>query len=592
MAVDESCQFSVSITPDQTGDIAETITIHSNDYHSSLTIDISATGVESDPLTPIVSIDFEDFHGRHQFNFPITFAQVFKEGDVTENQTLVAYLKDMQPVNIQVDRKATYSNGSLKHAVISCIFPEFYADDEKHMTLYTTRQKREQQLALTRDDLLSTDFDALVSVVLDHKRYLVSARELLKHSTDIKKWISGPVCTEWHVWSKLLDMDQQAHPHLAVHFYIRAYTADEKIVNVRVTTIMENNWTFEYGPRKFTYDISISVNGHTYEKEALTHFHHARWKKDMWYHAVNDINLKPDVRYLIATKAIPNYDQKAINTIDESILAAMEAEWDEIKTYETESNTYNIQTSDPMSPGFAHPNFFTRGGAGWRDLGLLPRWTLRYLFSLDPRAEKVMMGTGHLAGSFPLHYRDQSTNLPVSIKDHPFSSIQQGDKSFDYHENISKKPSECVASKDCETPYDVGFPGLPSLSYVPYLLSGDYYYLEELQFMASYCLFQRNHGYRYYEKGIFDSHSNGIFEHSYPLRTLGRTAFITPDNHPLKQYFMEKIQDNLDYYNEKYTDGQIYPKGKAIHLDIYHPCTEIHLYPRLEMISLRQSYLI
>ncbi|KPA15414.1 conserved hypothetical protein, secreted [Candidatus Magnetomorum sp. HK-1] len=563
IAVDESCQLTISITPDQTGHIGETIDIQSNDHESNLTIDISATGIESDTLTPIVSIGLEDYHSEHQFNLPITFGQVFKKGDVSENQTLVAYLKDMQPMRIQVDRKATYSDGSLKHAIISCIFPEFYADEEKLMTLYTTRQKREQALPLTLDDLLETDFDALVTVVLDHKRYLLSARELLKNSSDISKWISGPVCTEWHVWSKFLDIDQQVHPHLAVHFYIRAYVADEQIENVRVTTIMENNWTFEYGPRKFTYDVSISVNGHTYEKTALTHFHHARWKKDMWYHQIKDIHVKPDIRYLIDTKAISHYDKNAINTIDESHLQEMAAEWDEIKTYDTDSQSYAIRTSDPMSPGFAHPHFFTRGGAGWRDLGLLPRWTLRYLFSLDPRAKEVMMGTGHLAGSFPLHYRDQTTNLPVSIEDHPFSSIQQGDKSFDYHENVSKKPAECIASADCETPYKVGLTGLPSLSYVPYLLSGDYYYLEELQFMASYCLFQRNHGYRIYEKGIIDSHSNGIFEHSYPLRTLGRTAFITPDDHPQKQYYMTKLQDNLDFYNEKYTFGKPYPHGES-----------------------------
>jgi hypothetical protein len=563
VAANESCQLSVSVTPDQIGDMDEIIEILSNDHVQPLTISVSATGVASDGLTPVVSIGFEDFQGEHQFDVPITFGQVFKAGHVSENQTLIAYLKDMIPIPVQVDRKATYTDGSLKHAIISSLFPAFYAHEEKRITLYATRQSNEEQAVIKMDDLLATDFDSVVSVKLNHKHYQVSARELLIRKADIRTWISGSICSEWHVWSKLVDMDQSVHPHLAVHFYIRAYGSPGDISNVRVTTIMENNWTFEYGPRKFTYDIAISINGHTYEKTALTHFHHARWKKDMWYYPVNEINIKPDVRYLIDTKAISNYDANAINTIDESYLQEMAAEWDEIKTYDTESHSYEIRTSDPMSPGFAHPHFFARGGAGWRDLGLLPRWTLRYLFSLDPRAKEVMMGTGHLAGSFPLHYRDQETNLPVSIDDHPFSSIQQGDKSFDYHENVSKKPAECIASADCETPYKVGFTGLPSLSYVPYLLSGDYYYLEELQFMASYCLFQRNHGYRYFEKGIFDSHSNGIFEHSYPLRTLGRAAFITPDDHPQKQYYTQKLQDNLDFYNEKYTFGKHYPQGES-----------------------------
>jgi len=39
------------------------------------------------------------------------------------------------------------------------------------------------------------------------------------------------------------------------------------------------------------------------------------------------------------------------------------------------------------------------------------------------------------------------------------------------------------------------------------------------------------------------------------LRTLGETAYITPDNHIYKQYFTEKLDNNLTWYNNKYTNN-------------------------------------
>jgi hypothetical protein len=109
---------------------------------------------------------------------------------------------------------------------------------------------------------------------------------------------------------------------------------------------------------------------------------------------------------------------------------------------------------------------------------------------------------------------------------------------------------------DCSTtPYNYNPDGnhQPSLAYLPYLVTGDYYYLEELQFWANWNMVQANPYYRDFNKGL--TKWNEIRGQAWTLRTLGQTAYITPDNDPMKQYFVDRVGYNLDFYNTTYTTG-------------------------------------
>src|SRR5690606_24571816 len=77
----------------------------------------------------------------------------------------------------------------------------------------------------------------------------------------------------------------------------------------------------------------------------------------------------------------------------------------------------------------------------------------------------------------------------------------------------------------------------PNLVYVPYLVTGDLYYLEELQFWAMYNSFSSNPGYRDNVKGLL--HPEQVRAQAWGLRTIAEAAYITPDIHPLKSHFMQ-----------------------------------------------------
>src|SRR5262249_41301455 len=96
--------------------------------------------------------------------------------------------------------------------------------------------------------------------------------------------------------------------------------------------------------------------------------------------------------------------------------------------------------------------------------------------------------------------------------------------------------------------YNRGRHHIPDVAYVPYLVTGQYYYLEELQFEAAYILGYKQGCYgesweRHGEDGYFnDSESRG---NAWSYRTTAYAAFISPDGSAEKTYFEDKLLNNI-----------------------------------------------
>jgi hypothetical protein len=167
----------------------------------------------------------------------------------------------------------------------------------------------------------------------------------------------------------------------------------------------------------------------------------------------------------------------------------------------------------------------------------------------------VSLGIGDLAGSWPIHYRDKNTGRPVSLADYPYMTLlgRMGDT---WNPVTKKSEAFPVCGGDCSTaPYNYHPESShePAMAYLPYLVTGDYYYLEELQFWANWNMVQANPGYRGFSKGL--AKWDEIRGQAWVLRTLGQAAYITPDGDPMKQYFVDRVGYNLDFYNTHFTIG-------------------------------------
>lgn len=469
-----------------------------------------------------------------QNKVPITFGQVFAPGAVPRNTHLTGRLADGATVPLQVDIKATHPDGSLRHAVLSAVVP---APGAKPVALGLMREPRQAsaQAATSPSALLNAGLSASVKASLGGRSYAASLEKLLAGAKPAN-WLAGPVAHEWHVSAPLSTASGEAHPHLTARFGVRWYPAMNQ---ARVDVVVENNWAFQPSPQNFTYDAEVTVGGRTvYAKDDLEHYHHARWRKLFWWGGAPNVAVRHDPAYLMATRALPNYDRSV--RVDESTLARMYAGWRGPKT-------------EPMGVGQAVPYMPTTGGRP--DIGLLPGWATMYLLEMDPRAREITFGTADLSGSWSMHYRDRNTGRPVSLLDYPYMTlVGTPPDARNPRTGKSELFPACARPGACDTPNRHDIPHQPNLTYLPYLLSGDHYYLEEMQFWAMYDVFNSNPGYRDHRKGLLKSEQ--VRGQAWAMRTLAETAYITPDNDPLKNDFLELLDNNLEWYNDTYNNNR------------------------------------
>ncbi|MEN3278633.1 MAG: hypothetical protein V7631_4423 [Massilia sp.] len=483
------------------------------------------------PPGGITGVVVENTGRGEQANVPVTFGQVFAPGDLPRDAGLAGRLADGMLLPLQLDVKAAHPDGSVRHAVVSLLLPRLPAGKEVGIALVKTAKKAGDtgpaQAALAAD----AHADASVAITVDGERYTASSEALLR-ARKPHTWLHGPVVTELQAAAPLRNAQGEEHPHLAARFAVRWYGAARK---ARVDITVENNWAFEPGPRNITYDVELAAGGKpVYTKQNLTHLHHARWRTVAWVGEAPALHLRHDSAYLIASRALPNYDRSVL--VPDGALHALASKWNGPKT-------------EPMGVGLATPAMPNTGGRN--DIGLLPGWAAMYLLSMDARAKEATLGTADLAGSWSIHYRDKRTGLPVSLADYPYMTLLGG-KSDTRNPKTGRQEAFPPCPKEaCKTPNKADVAHQPGFAYLPYLVTGDHYYLEELQFWAMYNVFSSNPGYRKNSRGLLAPHQ--VRGQAWSLRTLGQAAYITPDGHPLKRDLNAILDSNLDWYNAEYT---------------------------------------
>ncbi|MCF6225852.1 MAG: hypothetical protein L3J22_06050, partial [Xanthomonadales bacterium] len=469
------------------------------------------------------SVTFVDQSDTANTNIPITFGQVFAVGDVPASMS-VSINSNSGLLPTQVDIKATHPDGSLRHAVITTKLATLGAGQSLDASLITVNPAA-AGTAISAADLLATSFDTVIELTLDGVIYTASARDALIADSS-RLWLEGSLVTEFTLKHKFTDSSGNEHAHLMARFDVRAY---QGLASVRVDAIVENTWIYEPDSSNFTYDAKILVGGQeAYSITQLKHFRRARWHKIFWWGVEPKVYNKLDVAYLQATKAVPNYDPNV--TVSESALEAQ-----------------GQVVYEPM--GIVELNDYMPEAGADIGIGPLPRWAARYLMTGDIRAYHGVLANGDAGGSYSTHPRKQLTDYPVSIDDHP----RLGNNSTG-----ADKPPPCTelgADEDtwtCRNPYNPDTAHQPSIAYLPYLLTGDNYYLDELTFWATYNFTSMGYSTRGEESGWLKDQVRGT---AWSLRTLGQTAYILPDVHPMKSYFTEKLGNNRAWLMEMYVNN-------------------------------------
>ena len=474
--------------------------------------------------------------GADQADVPFTFGQVFASGQLGRKDGLAARAGNGALLPLQIDVKATHADGSVRHAIVSGVLPRLGEKRTDTLTLIKAAPALAAGAADTPARLLASGLDASVSITADGATYRATLKQALSGARPAA-WLDGAVVREWRVPAALTTRTGGAHPLLTASFAVRWYPGLEQ--GARVEVVVENTKTFQAGARNVEYDVEVDVGGrNVYAKTGLVHYRNARWRQLAWWNeGTSAIHVRPNSAYLIASKAVSNYDQEI--KPDERTLADL-------------AKSIGPNRTGPMTIGPVNRSMHASGGRG--DIGPLPSWSVLYLLSTDLRARDAMMAAAEGSASWSIHLRDEKTGSPLRVDSPAYRDIST-------HSNLESKGPlpvpRCAGGKDarlCGTPYSHDTAHQPSLTYLPYLLTGDYYYLEELQFWAASNPLATAPANSGYGQGLVRWQQ--LRGQAWSLRTLGHAAYITPDAHPLKGYFGKQLDNNLAFYHATYVVGK------------------------------------
>jgi hypothetical protein len=146
---------------------------------------------------------------------------------------------------------------------------------------------------------------------------------------------------------------------------------------------------------------------------------------------------------------------------------------------------------------------------------------------------------GDLAGSWGIHITKPDGVSPISLDERPNYWL-------DTRSETGDKPANNLAGQ--------AVPGenahVPSLAYVPYLVTGDRYYADEMRFWANFAALETWPGSSYARRGaqglLWQLQIRGM---AWGLRNIVDCAAYLPDADPYKRYFVRMAESNLKNFD-------------------------------------------
>jgi hypothetical protein len=444
-----------------------------------------------------------------------TFGEAVPQGAARDGLQVGALLT-------QTDVKSRWADGSIRFAIVTVNAPAGATYD---LTA----------AAAPGGTFTPTVPDASVTLTIGGVTYVAA----LPNAPSSDVWLSGPLVSESRTTvAPISTATGAAHPFLRVNFDSRVYSDSSARVDVSVENLLD-----KAGATTVTYDATIAVNGQTvFTKPGVQHYYLTRWRKVFAVGTTPLATITPDMRPFNAAQALPPYLALVANQV----------------------STPSGATYDILSSGALDPNMPAHGGRP--ELAPYPDWTARYLVHRNATQRSFVLANGDLSGSWPVHVREAEGGAKSGVGSERFVSLDQRPTLW-YDQRAQSSGLDYI--KGTPMPireYGSLTPGpgqtalipdnahQPSLAYVPYLITGDRYYAEEMAFWANYGMLRTYNG-----DGVRNSagilESNEVRGYGWALRNLVDAAAYYPDASPMKAYLSQKVTNNLKWL-DTYANAQ------------------------------------
>lgn len=478
----------------------------------------------------ITALSLKEKAGLTTANYPLTFGHIFKNGDVSQ-YAQVRYNGSL--LATQCDVKTTYSNNSVRFAVISVVLPSITANSTNTISLET------QSLTASGGYM---DKSAIISSNIEDEIRLTNIsgsgysgaltadlNAQIAASSNLSYWLQGSVASE-------ILIRQQLNNSLEASWEVRYYPGTS--FGPRISHSIENINADYRGIINYNVDIQAGqpTLSSRYSKSSVQHNEDSRWRKVLWVGVEPpEVELHYDLSYLISTGAFMNYD--ASLTIPSETISAAYTNW--------------LSTDhDIMGNGSIMKAFGTVGGR--EEIGILPTWSARYLLSMDNRMREIVIGNGEMAGHIPIHYRESNSGKafyrkPVSVDDRPTIWTDEWRISTLWGDAADRLPLAIGDTYLGGWSPDMSHQG--SFAYLPYLITGEKYFLDEMYYWAFWNISASSYHPewgRNYSQGLLRDQVRG---EAWGIRNIAdAAAFSADEDIAIRSYLNSKISNNIDQW--------------------------------------------
>jgi RTX calcium-binding nonapeptide repeat (4 copies) len=454
----------------------------------------------------------------------LTFGQAFAPGTLAPGDIIAARYGELI-LPAQIDVKALHDDGSVRHGVVTVATPEIKSGKTQSGALIKSADTSNMNgLSSENTPALPADrLEAPISLTFyfadgSTQNFKMNMRALAARGSNDKSadlWLNGPLVREFRI-------DIAAAPHLKLRFDIRTYRDDD----IRVSIGFINQKSFAPGRRDSVYDVRI---GAAFSAEKVPHHRSANWRRVFWIGDQPRLHIVHDLETLITSNAVAPLDVSI--GVDAALIARRDAA---------------LRDLPPLSPALIERFMPMTGGRP--DIGIYPQWTSHYLATQTEASKRVMLANADAAGAVPWHYADDRTGAPISIEKYP--KFWADERGLEARYAPGQPNADIFASSDGGWTPDHSHK--PALTAVPYLVTGDHYYADELAMQSAWAVFGRWPALR--EGGVKVIDVEQVRASAWSLRDLSDAAFLLPDSHPSKAYLSRTLHENLRLMSEKYID--------------------------------------
>jgi hypothetical protein len=477
-------------------------------------------------------------------NLPFTAAHPFDEGAVTAGNSVVADgLSTWQCIPIN-----TWPDGSIRLAWVSgrATLTQNVARTLQ-LSVGPANAGTHQSLATLRAGLTSGSVQVAGDTIDLPTLIAETPFDLFGNGTNAI--FTGPECSYW-IWRRRV----AGTAHLELFVPIRLYAGGAIEV---ITPWVQNGDFLVPAPTAYTIGITLTLNGTVrYSQPSVTIYHHQvlplvngdSTSRSYWYSGT-DPKVIPlhDTAAIQATKLTPKYRS----------LTPSSTKLDSLT--QTYTPGWKGNTTTGMSDPGASPH-----------IGPLPQWCALYLTSGgDRRAYECVIANGLSAGARPAHYRDsggygENTGRYLKQSSYPQASL-------------ASQMTPVIPTGTGGTPYGIDTAHQPSLAYLPWMLTGDIYFLEEQMAWVTHNYIYYNWLFRDQAEGIYHLSSREERGMAWALRSLGHLVASVPDTHTLRSEWISQLQYNVIHWHDNYVTGTE-GTGLANNLGLIHRKSGVSVY--------------